>query len=68
MPVKPQDATETKVWVAPETRTMITIGPYLPIENNEDGTGGGIRCRLHDGSYVDIVWGERTEIQVCLET
>ena len=49
-------------------RWILSLAPYLPIKANEDGTGGGIRVRFSMGGgesqFIDIVWGERTEIEV----
>lgn len=54
--------------VQPRKKLLITMSPFLPIESNSDGTGGGIRLRVYgetgEWSYLDVVWGESTEIEV----
>jgi hypothetical protein len=44
------------------------MAPFLPIPQNEDGTGGGIVLRVYGDGYepelVRVVWGEQTEIEV----
>lgn len=52
----------------PATRFILSMAPYQPIEKNPDGSGGGIRLRVYGSKggwrTVDVVWGERTEIEV----
>lgn len=55
----------------PRTRLVLSMSPYLPIDKNEDGmTGGGIRLRVYGAGaevqYLDVVWGESSEIEVTL--
>ena len=55
--------------VKPATRLILSMYPYLKIEKNEDGTGGGITLRIGgagESQMVDVVWGQRTEIEVIL--
>ena len=56
------------VLARPRTKHSFSMHPYLPIEKNEDGTGGGIRLRIYgkftEPYFVDVVWGERTEIEI----
>lgn len=54
--------------IKPKARMTLSMSPYLPIEKDADGHGGGIRLRVYgdDGApnYVDVVWGATTEIEV----
>jgi hypothetical protein len=56
------------VLIKPKIRKVISISPYTPIEPNEDGTGGGITCRMYGESgepvFIEIKWGESTEIEI----
>jgi hypothetical protein len=54
--------------IRPKRRFILSMHPYLPIEKNEDGSGGGIQLRVYgdEGNphFIDVVWGEKTEIEV----
>jgi len=54
--------------IRPEQRLVIRMHPFLKIDKNEDGTGGGITLRVYGASgeplFVDVRWGESTEIEI----
>lgn len=59
---------DNEVKVKPATRLVLRLHPYLPIEKEADGTGGGAVCRLYGAGpepvFVRVVWGESTEIEL----
>jgi len=47
-------------------KKFLTIYPYMFIEKNPNGTGGGLRLRIND-MEVDVVWGEMTYVEILEE-
>lgn len=57
-----------KVAMRPGRRHVLSMVPFLPIPQNEDGTGGGIVLRVYGDGYepelVRVEWGEQTIIEI----
>lgn len=56
--------------IKPQKRLILSMAPYLSIPQDEHGFGGGITLRIkgenQEPYLVDVVWGEKTEIEVIL--
>jgi hypothetical protein len=60
-----------EIVLRPRRRLVLSMHPYLPIEKNEDGTGGGIIARVYgasgDAYFLRIEWGKGSEIEIVVD-
>lgn len=54
--------------IRPKKKHVIKMSPYLPYDKEQDGKEG-IQLRIYgrEVHFVDVVWGETTELEIIFD-